>query len=107
MNVARNACANLWPQWNWAMDSIGDEKRIRALFSELSFADEQVPPGFTAIWHHAQARAVKPRRAFTLSFVAATALLVCALATRALWTRHSQPAASAGAHARLPSPADV
>ena len=88
------------------MDSIGDEKRIRALFSELSFADEQVAPGFTAIWHHAQARSVKPRRAFNLSFVAATALLVCALATLAIWTRYSQPARSAAAYAVLPSPAD-
>lgn len=73
------------------MEVIGDDKRIRALFSEAKFADEQVAPTFTAVWCRAQARALKPRRAFNLSFVAATALLVCALASLALWSKYSQP----------------
>ena len=74
------------------MESIGDEKRIRALFSEVRFADEQAAPSFTATWHRGQARAIRPRRAFNLSFVTATALLVFALGGLALWSRYSQPA---------------
>ena len=88
------------------MDSIGDEKRIRALFSELRFADEQVAPGFTAVWHRAQARSLKPAPAFNLSFVAATALLVFALGGLAVWTRYSQSVPPASAYVTVPAPSD-
>ena len=54
------------------MASIGEEHEIRALFSELKLADEQTAPGFNAIWHRAQARSLRPRRAFNLSFAVAT-----------------------------------
>ena len=73
------------------MESIGDEKRIRALFSEVRFADQQEAPSFTATWHRAQSRAIQPRRAFNLSFVTATALLIFALGGLALWSKYSQP----------------
>src|SRR5262245_61559858 len=103
MNVVRSACASLWPQWNWVMESAGDEKRIRALFSEQRFADEQTAPGFNVVWLNAQSRAFKPRRAFNLSFAVATALLVFVLATLAIWSRFSQPAAPASAFANVPA----
>jgi hypothetical protein len=73
------------------MESIGDEKRIRALFSEVRFADEQAASGFTATWHRAQSRALRPRRAFNLSLVTATALLILALGGLAVWSRYTQP----------------
>jgi len=76
------------------MTSIGEEQEIRALFSELKVADEQTAPGFAAVWHRAQARSLKPRRAFNLSFAVAAGLLVCALATLAFWSTRSQPAAA-------------
>ena len=81
------------------MTSIGEEQEIRALFSELKLADEQTAPGFTAVWHRAQARSLRPRRAFNLSFAVATGLLVCALATLAFWSTRSQPVAPAAASA--------
>jgi len=83
------------------MASIGEEQEIRALFSELKLADEQTAPGFTAVWHRAQARSLKPRRAFNLSFAVATGLLFCALATLAFWSTRSQPAAPASASASM------
>lgn len=83
------------------MTSVGDEKRIRALFSELKFADEQTAPGFNAIWHRAQSRSLKPRRAFNLSFAVATALLICALASLAIWSMYLRPTATATAYATL------
>jgi hypothetical protein len=70
------------------MELVGDEKKIRALFSELRFADEQTLPQFAAVWSRAEARTVRTARAFNLSFVAATALLVCALVSLAWWSRH-------------------
>jgi hypothetical protein len=79
------------------MASIGDEKRIRALFSELKAADDEALPSFTAVWHRARSSAIKPRRAFNLSFVAATALLIFVLASLAIWSGYSQPAPSASA----------
>jgi len=72
------------------MELVGDEKRIPELFSELRLADEQTVPRFAVVWNRAQARTVKPARAFNLSFVAATALLVCALLSLALWSKYSQ-----------------
>ena len=72
------------------MELVGEEKKIQTLFSELRLADEQAIPRFAAIWNRAQARALRPRRAFNLSFVAATALLICALVSLAWWSRHWQ-----------------
>lgn len=88
------------------MASIGDEKNIRALFSELKFADEQTAPNFNAVWHRAQARSLKPRRAFNLSFAVATALLICAMASLAVWSKYSQPAAPASASATMSAASD-
>ena len=88
------------------MESVGDEKRIRALFSELKLADEQSAPGFKAIWHHAQSRSLKPRRAFVLSFAVATALLICGLASLAIWSMYLRPAARATAYATLSPTSD-
>jgi hypothetical protein len=71
------------------MDLIGEEKRIRALFSEVRFADEQITPSFVGGWNRAQSKTTRTHRAFNLSFVAATALLVCALAALAWWASRS------------------
>jgi hypothetical protein len=72
------------------MELVGEQKRIQALFSELRLADEQTVPRFAAVWNRAQARTVRPARAFNLSFVAATALLICVLVSLALWSKYSQ-----------------
>ena len=71
------------------MELVG-EKRIQALFSEQRLAHEQTAPSFAAVWNRAQSRTYRPQRAFNLSFVAATALLVCALVSLALWSRQWQ-----------------
>jgi len=72
------------------MELIGEEKRIQELFSELRLADEQTVPSFAATWIRAQPQTYRPQRAFNLSFVAAAALLVCALVSLALWSRQWQ-----------------
>ena len=72
------------------MELVGEEKRIQTLFSELRLADEQTTPSFVGVWNRAQAKTVGTQRAFNLSFVAATALLVCALVSLAWWVNHSQ-----------------
>jgi hypothetical protein len=72
------------------MELVGEEKRIQALFSEVRLADEQTIPSFVGVWNRAQAKTIRPQRAFNLSFVAATALLVCALVSLAWWSRHWQ-----------------
>jgi len=72
------------------MELVGEEKKIRTLFSELRLADEQTAPSFSATWNRAQARALRPRRAFKLSFAAATALLICALVSLAWWSTRWQ-----------------
>ncbi|HEU5236588.1 MAG TPA: hypothetical protein VFU37_05565 [Pyrinomonadaceae bacterium] len=88
------------------MELVGDEKRIRALFSELKFADERIAPGFTAVWREAQSRQLQPRRAFNFSFAVATAFLICALATLAIWTKYSQRTPPATAFVIVPAGSD-
>src|SRR5438270_1844416 len=71
------------------MELVGEEKRIHALFSEVRLADEQTAPSFVGVWNRAQAKTIRTQRAFNLSFVAATALLVCALVSLAWWVNRS------------------
>jgi len=71
------------------MEIIGDDKKLRALFSEAKAADEAATPSFTSQWHRAQARSLKPRRAFNLSFALVTALLVLTLGSLAVWSMYS------------------
>lgn len=70
------------------MELVGEEKKLRALFSELKAADERLAPRFARVWNRAQ---VAPRRirAFNPAFVGVTALLVCALVSLAVWSRYS------------------
>jgi hypothetical protein len=72
------------------MELVGEEKRIQALFSEARLADEQTTPSFVGVWNRAQSKTTRTPRAFNLSFVAATALLVCALVSLAWWVSRSQ-----------------
>jgi hypothetical protein len=85
------------------MEIIGDDKKIRALFSEAKLADAQATPSFTSQWNRAQARAGRPGRAFKLSFAAVTALLVCALISLAVWSQYSQPRPTYSAFANVPA----
>jgi hypothetical protein len=71
------------------MESVWEEKKIRALFSDLKTADELSAPRFAAIWNRAQL-APRRTRAFNPAFVVATGLLVCALVLLAVWSRYSQ-----------------
>src|SRR5436190_1268856 len=71
------------------MEIIGDDKKLRALYSEARVAREAATPGFTSVWHRAQARSLKPRRAFNLSFALVTALLVLTLGSLAVWSMYS------------------
>jgi hypothetical protein len=71
------------------MEIIGDDKKLRALFSEARVADKTATPSFTSVWHRAQARSLKPRRAFNLSFALITALLVLTLGSLAVWSMRS------------------
>ena len=78
------------------MESVGNEKKIQALFRELKLADERVAPEFIKMWD--RARAISPgwispgsSRVFNLSFAVATALLVITVSVLVLWSRHGQP----------------
>lgn len=72
------------------MELSGEEKKLQALFSELKAADEEAAPRFARVWNRATPVA---RRAFFLNpaFVVATALLVCAVISLAVWSRYRPP----------------
>src|ERR1043165_3976961 len=71
------------------MEIIGDDKKLRALYSETRLVDAQVAPSFSATWHRAQARAKQPRRAFAFAFASALAVSIFAVATLVMWSKFS------------------
>ena len=71
------------------MEIIGDDKKLRALYSETRFGDEEVAPSFSATWHRAQSRAVQPGRSFNLALASSMALVIFAIGGFAIWSRYS------------------
>src|SRR5688500_10088858 len=71
------------------MELSGEEKKLQALFSELKAADEETVPRFARVWKRATPG---PRRAFVFNpaFVAAIALVLCAVVSLAVWSRYRQ-----------------
>jgi hypothetical protein len=73
------------------MELDGPEKRIQALFSELSLADQNLAPRFQQLWTRAEV--TRPAPSFGRSFAVAAAVVVIAAAfSFALWSRQSQVA---------------
>jgi hypothetical protein len=78
------------------MESVGNEKKIQALFRELKLADERVAPEFIKVWDRAEAtspRGTSPGspRLFNPSFgLAMVTLLVIILSSLLLWLRNGQ-----------------
>ena len=73
------------------MEFTGDEKRIQALFSELSLEDQSHPPGFERLWRRAEANASVPLvRRSALAFVTAAILAAVCLIATWTWYRASQ-----------------
>lgn len=71
------------------MELSGDEKRIQALFSELSLEDQSVAPRFEKLWKSAEAVGRAPVPRFTMSVAAITCALVIATAAAVLaWSRY-------------------
>jgi hypothetical protein len=70
------------------MEFTGGEQRIQALFYELKTSDEQLAPGFVAIWQQAEARSLETHLPLRLIFAGAFGVLVLMLASM-LWTRSS------------------
>jgi len=68
------------------MEIVGNDNRIRALFSESKTADEQAAPNFTSLWHRAEAVSLQPRRTFSFALAAVTALLALTLGSIAVWS---------------------
>jgi hypothetical protein len=68
------------------MDLAGDEKKIQALFSELSFEDQRRTPRFEKLWPGAEVKRSASRFDRSLVFVMAAVLLIVA-GMLAAWSR--------------------
>jgi hypothetical protein len=68
------------------MELDGTEKRIQALFSELSLEDRTRLPRFEKFW----TETTNPAPVFRRSWAVAAALVVIAASSFALWSRQSQ-----------------
>jgi hypothetical protein len=68
------------------MEIVGNDNRIRALFSEIKLADAQAEPSFFSVWNRAEARSMRPRHAFSLPLATVTALLALTLGALAFWS---------------------
>src|ERR1051325_9520245 len=71
------------------MEMIGDDKRLRALFSAARLADEQTAPSFVSVWHRAHSGAANPRRTANFAFAAAMVLLLFVLGSL-VWSQYSR-----------------
>ena len=69
------------------MELSGEEKKLQALFSELKSADEATAPRFARVWNRATP---ETRRGFVFkpAFVVATAFVLCAVVSFAVWSRY-------------------
>lgn len=88
------------------MELIGDEKRIQALFSELSLEDQSSAPQFHKLWNRAEA--TRPVRWFSRAVVViASAVLTaaaCALVTWSWYTSTQQSPAQNAINIPLQTP---
>ena len=67
------------------MELGGAEKRIQALFSELSLEDRTHVPGFEKLWTRAEATR-PPARAFSRSIAVIAAIVVATAMSLSLWS---------------------
>lgn len=74
------------------MHRVGDEQRIRMLFSELRVEQEMSAPQFATIWHRAKSGKIKSKRASSLSLMAASTLIFLTFFSIAVWLRAAQTA---------------
>ena len=82
------------------MELDGTEKRIQALFSELSLEDRTRLPRFEKLW----TETTSPAPVFRRSWAVAAALVVIAASSFALWSRKSQTVLNI-APVAIPTPA--
>jgi hypothetical protein len=82
------------------MELDGTEKRIQALFSELSLEDRTRLPRFEKFW----TETTNPAPVFRRSWAVAAALVVIAASSFALWSRQSQTVLNI-APVAIPTPA--
>ena len=82
------------------MELAGDEKRIQALFSELSLEDKIQTPRFEKLWRGAEVTRPAPRFSKSLVFVVATLLLI-ATGLFASWLRLTAKETSIGSANKL------
>jgi hypothetical protein len=73
------------------MELTGDEKRIQALFSELSYEDAQNAPRFEKLWREAALAAPTPRLRKSLVVVVAASLIVAVTVLFVAWSRDNSP----------------
>ena len=64
----------------------GDEKRIRALFSELALQDQTAAPAFVELWQNAASKKPAPVRGFSGPLVVVTAALLIVATSWAAWS---------------------
>lgn len=70
------------------MQLAGREKKILALFCELSHADQSITPRFEKLWNRAQTTNPKAVRSFSRSVaIIATGVVIAVAGSLALWLR--------------------
>lgn len=73
------------------MELAGDEKKIRALFSELSLAEAQAAPRFEKLWREASITQQAPRVSKPLVMIATASLLIAVAVLVAAWSFYKTP----------------
>jgi hypothetical protein len=88
------------------MKLAGDEKRIQALFSELSLVDRQHTPEFEKLWRAREVTRTVSRPGNSLMVIAAT-LLIAVAGLVAAWMRYASVQAPAERNVQNPTPQTI
>lgn len=70
------------------MELVGDEKRIRALFSELSLEDQIAVPRFEKLWQRAASTRPERPRLLSASVVVIATVIILTVLSVAVWSRY-------------------
>lgn len=79
----------------------GDEKKIRALFSELALQDQSAAPTFAELWQNAASKKPAPVHSFSRPLLAVTAALLIVAASWIAWSWYTTTTRSSHEHEQV------
>jgi hypothetical protein len=87
-SAVRNGCVKHWIERESIMELGGDEKRIRALFCELSVEHQIITPRFEKLWQRAAATRPAQTRKLNAIVAVVAAVIIVAAVSFVIWSQY-------------------